>query len=193
MWDRCTLTVPGEMNRRRAMASLRRPLATRWTTSSSVGVRLAHPVGGRLRPPPLRATWATASSRVSSWPCSHAWAKASAPRVCRAWRAAARRSAMNPGVRYPSRGRPRLRHLAWQPRLDGTHAAGTVITGRSTIRATCDSEFAPSADSARRGVGLPSSVVPLRSGESALEASSRGTAARQHLGPVSRFSRRPPC
>jgi len=44
MWDRCTLTVPGAMNRRRAMASFRRPSPTRRTTSSSAGVKLAQPV-----------------------------------------------------------------------------------------------------------------------------------------------------
>ena len=54
MWDRCTLTVPGAMNRRRAMASFRRPSLTRRATSRSAGVRLAQPVAGRLRPPPLR-------------------------------------------------------------------------------------------------------------------------------------------
>jgi integrase/recombinase XerD len=52
MWDRCTLTVPGAMNSRRAMASFRRPSPARRTTSSSAGVRLAQPVAGRLRPPP---------------------------------------------------------------------------------------------------------------------------------------------
>src|SRR6516165_7074845 len=55
MWDRCTLTVPGAMNSRRAMASLRRPSLTMRTTSSSAGVRLAQPAAGRLRPPPVRA------------------------------------------------------------------------------------------------------------------------------------------
>ena len=44
MWDRCTLTVPGAMNRRWAIASFRRPSLTRRTTSSSAGVRLAQPV-----------------------------------------------------------------------------------------------------------------------------------------------------
>ena len=48
MWVRCTLTVPGVMNSRRAMASLRRPSLTRRTTSRSAGVRRgqAGPAGG---------------------------------------------------------------------------------------------------------------------------------------------------
>jgi hypothetical protein len=40
MCDTYTLTVPGAMNRRRAMASFRKPSLTRRTTSSSAGVRL---------------------------------------------------------------------------------------------------------------------------------------------------------
>ena len=43
MWDRCTFTVPGAMNNWRAMASLRNPWPTSRMTSSSPGVRLAHP------------------------------------------------------------------------------------------------------------------------------------------------------
>ncbi len=45
MWDRCTLTVRGAMNSRRAMASFRSPSLTRRTTSRSAGVRLARGTG----------------------------------------------------------------------------------------------------------------------------------------------------
>ena len=47
----------GAMNSRRAIASFRRPSLTRRTTSRSAGVRLAQPVAGRLRPPPLRVAY----------------------------------------------------------------------------------------------------------------------------------------
>jgi hypothetical protein len=114
IWDRCTLTVPGAMNSRRAMASLRRTSLTRRTTSRSAGAGWPNPwwvvCGGRLA--------GGMGHRVvegESRPSSHARVKRYSPRMCRAWltaRAAAPRLAVNPGARYSS-----ARRAAFSARL----------------------------------------------------------------------------
>ena len=66
----------------------------------SAGVRLAQPVAGRLRPPPSGRRRRRRRRRLKG-ECSHASAKPSSPRACRAWLAApaaAWGSAVKPGA-----------------------------------------------------------------------------------------------
>jgi hypothetical protein len=67
------------MNRRVASSELVRPSAASPTTWTSVGVRLAQPVEGRLRLVPARRAYATDSSSVRAAPSDQAVAKRSSP------------------------------------------------------------------------------------------------------------------
>src|SRR5580704_9909822 len=52
--ERWVFTVPAPMNRRLPISGFVKPCAASSTTCSSVGVRLSHPVAGRLRLPLAR-------------------------------------------------------------------------------------------------------------------------------------------
>src|SRR5260370_18221222 len=81
MCSRCDFTVERETNNRLAISRLERCSPTSRTTSSSLGVREAQPVEGRLRSPLPRAAYATASSRESLAPSAHEAVKPSGPRT----------------------------------------------------------------------------------------------------------------
>jgi len=95
------------MNRRVASSELVRPSAASPTTWTSVGVRLAQPVEGRLRLVPARRAYATDSSSVRAAPSDQPVAKRSSPNDKRRATTAAAYSGRSMGGRgWPMSSRP---------------------------------------------------------------------------------------